>query len=45
MKAVREAIQKANLLTDQFAGRRFRIGVATTAATLGLEDSLIKMLG
>ena len=45
VKAVRGALQKANLPADQFAGHSFRIGAATTAATMGLEDSLIQTLG
>ena len=45
VKAVRGALRKANLPADQFAGHSFRIGAATTAATMGLEDSLIQTLG
>ena len=42
---VREAIMKAGLPWDQFAGHSFRIGAATTAARAGVEDSTIKILG
>ena len=45
VRAVRGALRKANLPASQFAGHSFRIGVATTAATMGLEDSLIRTLG
>ena len=43
--AVRQALQQAGKDPTRFAGHSFRIGAATTAAQVGLEDSLIKMLG
>ena len=45
VKEVRRVLKKANLPTDQFAGHSFRVGAATTAATMGVEDSLIQTLG
>ena len=35
----------ANLPADKYAGHSFRIGVATTAASTGIEDSTIQTLG
>lgn len=45
VESVREGLSKANLPAKDFAGHSFRIGAATTAATLGMEDSLIQTLG
>ena len=45
VKAVRTTLRKANLPAEQYAGHSFRIGAATTAATVGIEDSLIQTLG
>ena len=42
---VRQALDTLGLNSQQYAGHSFRIGVATTAAQCGLEDSLIKALG
>lgn len=42
---VREALQAVGLPCDKFAGHSFRIGAATTAAKVGVEDSVIRMLG
>ena len=42
---VREALQTARLPYSSFAGHSFRIGAATTAARVGVEDSTIRMLG
>lgn len=42
---VRKALTAAGLPAQNYAGHSFRIGVATTAATLGLEDSTIQTLG
>ena len=42
VKEVRAALSKAGVVSSEYCGR---IGTATTAAALGLEDSLIKALG
>ena len=42
---VRHALKEIGLPYECFAGHSFRIGAATTAAKLGLEDSLIRTLG
>ena len=43
--AVRSALSTAGLNPGKYAGHSFRIGAATTAAQLGIQDSLIKTLG
>lgn len=45
VKKVREALTKKGVEASNYAGHSFRIGAATTAALVGLEDSLIKTLG
>ncbi len=45
VKAVRAALVVAGYNSSQYAGHSFRIGVATTAAQRGVQDSLIKTLG
>ena len=40
-----EALQQVGLNHRDYNGHSFRIGVATTAAQRGLEDSLIQTLG
>ena len=42
---VRQALQAVGLPYQNFAGHSFWIGAATTAAEVGLEDSLIRILG
>ena len=39
------ALTKAKLPARDYAGHSFRIGAATIAAVVGLEDSLVQMLG
>ena len=43
--SIREALQRIGLPYMNFAGQSFRIGVATAAAKVGLEDSTIRKLG
>ena len=45
VNVVRTALQELGLPQEQFAGHSFWIGAATTAAQVGLEDSMIMMLG
>ena len=45
VEKVREALAKANIDQASYCGHSFRIGAATTAASRGLEDSVIKTLG
>ena len=42
---VRAALRQAGLPAASYSGHSFRIGVATTAASLGLEDSAVRALG
>ena len=42
---VRNALSKAGYAEEQFAGHSFRIGAATSAALVGIEDSMIQALG
>ena len=44
MTEVRRALSEAGLPAQNYAGHSFRIGAATTAATLGVEDSTIQTL-
>ena len=45
MTAVKEALDAAGVESGQYSGHSFRIGVATTAAARGLEDSTVRTLG
>ena len=42
---LRNSLQEAGIKAANFSGHSFRIGAATTAARVGIEDSVIKMLG
>eukprot|EP00731_Ephydatia_muelleri_P033273 Em0027g21a len=42
---MRKALEQAGVTAKQYSGHSFRIGAATTAASCGLQDSLIKTLG
>ena len=43
--AVQTALAQAGLATQNYTDHSFRIGAATTAAAVGLEDSVIRSLG
>ena len=45
VEKVQRALQVAGVLSKPYSGHSFRIGAATTAARVGVEDSTIKMLG
>ncbi len=45
VSAIRDALERAGVEADKYAGHSFRIGAATTAASRGLEDSTIQTLG
>ena len=45
VKQLRAALSQFDVDVSQYSGHSFRIGAATTAAAVGLEDSLIKTLG
>ena len=42
---VREGLRAIGLPEQNFAGHSFRIGAATTAASVGIEDSVIRTMG
>lgn len=45
VQSLRQALSAAGVDDSKFSGHSFRIGAATTAAKVGLNDSLIKTLG
>jgi len=45
VRQFREILQTLGMPAHEYAGHSFRIGAATTAAIVGLEDSRIQMLG
>jgi hypothetical protein len=45
MRELRAALRSEGIDASKYAGHSFRIGAATTAAAVGVEDSLIKILG
>ena len=45
VRRVRAALREVGVDSDKYAGHSFRIGAASTASAVGVEDSLIQMLG
>ena len=45
VEAMRSALQKAGMDAMKYCGHSFRIGAATSVATAGMEDAVIKTLG
>ena len=45
VEGVRRKLTEIGLDSSRYAGHSFRIGAATTAASVGLEDSVIRALG
>ncbi len=45
VREVRKALAEAGFNSAHFAGHSFRKGAASTAAAVGMEDSIIKILG
>lgn len=45
VRKVRVALEAGGVEAAKYAGHSFRIGAATTAALVGIEDSLIKTMG
>ena len=45
IKRFRELLQAVGIPASEYAGHSFRIGAATTAALVGVEDSMIQTLG
>ncbi len=42
---LRQALKSVGVDQSRYSGHSFRIGAATTAASVGVEDSAIQMLG
>ena len=45
VRSMRAALRPSGVDVSKYSGHSFRIGAATTAASVGIEDSLIKTLG
>ena len=45
VREIKASLQKLGYPPSQFAGHSFRAGAATAAAAVGIEDSVIKVLG
>ena len=45
VREIRRALLAAGVDASPYSGHSFRIGAATTAAAVGVEDSVIKILG
>ena len=45
VEAIRKELTAVNLPAMEYAGHSFRIGAATTAAPVGLQDSAIQTWG
>jgi hypothetical protein len=45
VEEIRKLLRALELPEDNYAGHRFRIGGATSAALAGIEDSTIQLLG
>ena len=45
MEEIRKLLRALELPEDNYAGHSFHIGVATSAALAGIEDSTIQLLG
>lgn len=45
IKWTQQALEKLGYDKKGFAGHSFRVGAATTAAAMGIQDSIIKVMG
>lgn len=45
VRRIQEVLQSLGIPAQQYAGHSFRIGAATTAAVVRIEDSMIQTLG
>ena len=45
VRRMRTTLGEAGVVATQYSGHSFRIGVATLAAAIGIEDCMIKALG